>query len=213
MEKTKLIKKTVEHCWYYYKWHILLTVLGIVCVVSLVASFVQNRQERCLTLVAVNTEDQGMIQQTLTELYANRGDIDLLKTPIVVEGGFYQPEDMTTSTDTEVIAGLQKYSAMLTNGNFDLAISPAWSVDVFSQADAYYDLRELLSAERLEELESSLYYAQTSEGEKVPVGVMVDEADELGRFYQNTIPVLTISQYAKHVQEAVYVLEEIEIGV
>ena len=201
------MKKKWDYFWYYYKWHTVVAVVVALFALSFVKSFIENNKDVVLSVGMVNASDTDIAQTLLEEAYNQRDDVDLAKTPLKIQSGLIQPEDMLQNGDETIVASVQKFSAMLTNGAFDLVVSPPWSVDVFSQSDAYYDLEEILSADLYQRIKESLYYAVGSDGEEHPIGIILEEPEQWSESYTETVQVLTVPVYAVHLEEAVYIIE------
>ena len=88
-----------------------------------------------------------------------------------------------------------------------MTISTTWAVEEYEKADAYCNLEELLSSDLYEELEEDIFFCQDQSGNSVPVGIRLDSASRLGDFYEDGIPVLTVSAYSKRKEEAAAFIE------
>ena len=141
----KTIKQKLRFFWDYYKWTVLLPIAVLIFLITFITSYLEENKEPALGIAVINARDTTSFEAAVTEEYVRERQIDTGKTPVRIESGILHPKvmDETASTDTITVAGMQKYTAMLTNATIDVTVSPVWSVEEYEKADAYCDLQEL----------------------------------------------------------------------
>lgn len=205
----KSIKQKLRFFWDYYKWLVLIPVAALIFLVTFITSYLEENKTPAFAIAVINARDITSFEEAVTEEYVRERQINTEKTPVRIEGGILHPKvmDETASTDTITVAGMQKYTAMLTNSTIDVTVSPVWSVEEYEKADAYCDLQELLPEEIFKELEEDIFYCKDGKGEDIAVGVFIGESLLLGEFYEEADPVLTVSAYSTRKEEAVLFIE------
>ena len=205
----KTVKQKIVYFWDYNKWKVLIPAAILIFFTTLLSSYLEETKEPALVIAIVNGRDTESAENLIWEEYVKERRIDVEKTPLRIESGFLHPKvmDETASADSATVAGIQRYSAMLTGGIIDVTISTTWAVEEYEKADAYCNLEELLSSDLYEELEEDIFFCQDQSGNSVPVGIRLDSASRLGDFYEDGIPVLTVSAYSKRKEEAAAFIE------
>lgn len=205
----KTIKQKLRFFWDYYKWTVLLPIAVLIFLITFITSYLEENKEPALGIAVINARDTTSFEAAVTEEYVRERQIDTGKTPVRIESGILHPKvmDETASTDTITVAGMQKYTAMLTNATIDVTVSPVWSVEEYEKADAYCDLQELLPERIWGELEENIIYCKDGSGKDVAVGVCIEDSFLLGEFYEEASPVLTVSAHSTRKEEAVLFIE------
>lgn len=205
----KSIKQRLRFFWDYYKWVVLIPVAALIFLVTFITSYLEENKTPALAVAVINARDITAFEEAVTEEYVRERQINIERTPVRIEGGILHPKimDESASTDTVTVAGMQKYTVMLTNSTIDVTISPIWSVEEYEKADVYCDLQELLPEEIFRKLEEDIFYCKDGKGEDIAVGIFIEESFLLGEFYEEAKPVLTVSAYSTRKEEAVLFME------
>ena len=205
----KTVKQKITYFWDYHKWKVLIPAAVLVFIITFISSYLEETKEPALVIAIVNGRDTASGEILISEEYIKERRIDVEKTPLRIESGFIHPKVMneTALADSATVAGIQKYAAMLTGGTIDVTISTTWAVEEYEKADAYCNLKELLPSGLYEELEEDMFFCKDQSGTSVPVGICLDSDSCLGGFYENGIPVLTVSAYSKRKEEATAFIE------
>lgn len=208
-KELKTFRKKAEYFWEYHKWKVIIPIVVLIVAISFISSYLEETAERALAVAIVNARDSEAAEKLIKEEYANAQGIDVQKTPIRIESGLVYPKvmDEVAATDTVTVASIQKYTAMLTSGTIDISISPTWVVEEYGKADAYCSLNALLSEEVYHNIEEKLFWCKDSTGTEIPVGIYVDDKAVLGEFYDDGVPILTVSAYSGRLEEAVAFIE------
>ncbi len=210
----KTFKQKIVYFWDYHKWKVLIPAAALIFILTFLGSYLEEIKEPALVIAIVNGRDTSSAENLILEDYVKERRIDVEKTPLRIEGGFLHPKvmDEKASADSTVAAGIQKYTGMLTNGTIDVTISTTWAMEEYEKADSYCDLSELLPSNLYEELEERLYYCKNQSGKSIPAGIRLDRDSCFGEFYEDGIPVLTVSAYSTRKEEAVAFIEWLHIS-
>lgn len=210
----KAIKQKIVYFWDYHKWKVLIPIAVLIFILTFLGSYLEEMKEPALVIAIVNGRDTSSAENLILEEYVKERRIDMEKTPLRIESGFLHPKvmDESASADSATVAGIQKYTGMLTNGTIDVTISTTWAVEEYEKADAYCDLSELLPPGLYEELEEELYYCKNKSGKSIPVGICLDRDSCFGDFYEDGIPVLAVSSYSTRKEEATAFIEWLHIS-
>lgn len=181
------MKKKLQYIWDYYKWYFIIPIIVLFFAFSIISSFIENNKPKDISVAFVNA-NENLIEQ-VENIFDGKD--------IVIYKDFFQSENQ--SLDTDSVANIQKFSAFLTNGGFDVAFSPDYSVETFSKSDAYVNLAEFLPDELYKAVSNDLFFCENSQGENIPVGIVIE---------QNQI--LTVSNYAKNTEYIIYLIENLK---
>lgn len=205
----KTVRQKIRYFWDYHKWKVLIPAAVLIFMITFIRSYLEETKEPALVIALVNGRDTAEAENLILDEYVKERQIDMEKTPLRIESGFLHPKvmDEAASADSVTVASIQKYTAMLTNGTIDVTISTTWAVEEYEKSNAYCNLEELLPSDLYEKLEGDLYFCEDQNGKSIPVGIRLDKVSCLGPFYEDGIPVLTISAYSKRTKEAIAFIE------
>ena len=205
----KTAKQKIRYFWDYHKWKLLIPAAVLVFIISFLASYLEEIKEPALVIAIVNGRDTAAAENMILEEYVKERRIDMEKAPLRIESGFLHPKvmDETASADSVTVAGIQRYTGMLTNGTLDVTVSTTWAVEDYEKSDAYCDLCVLLPPGLYEELEEALFFCKNHSGESIPVGICLNRDSCFGDFYEDGVPVLTVSAYSTRKEEAAAFIE------
>lgn len=207
--KPKTVKQKIRYFWDYHKWKVLIPIAVLIFVGTFITSYLEETREPALVIAIVNGQDTKVFENFVMEDYVKERGIDTEKMPLRIESGFLHPKvmDEMASADTVTVAGLQKYTSMLTNGTIDVTISTTWAVEEYEKSDAYCDLKELLPDDLYRELEEKILFYRDQSGKELPVGIDLQGLSFLGDFYEEGTPVLAVSAYSTRKEEAAAFIE------
>ncbi len=195
-------KEKFSYFWYYYKWHVIISIIIIIAAISLIHTYV-TRKGVGFYAVMLNTgayESAEAYSQEVSEAL----NIDTEKYEVLFDTTMYV--DFNNMDDTTV-ASSQKMMVYIAAAEFDIIVTDTASLQHYAYTDTLYDLRDLLSKEQLEKYEPYFYYidknvldeqAAASDAmddsyvpeypqdpsnpedmaEPVPVGIYVDSCDD-----------------------------------
>ena len=170
-----------EYIWDYYKWYIITAVALIVMAIVTVPQIIESMKPTKLYLTMVNCEwahDEGT--ELLNE-YAEIYDIDTEKYKLTADTSTVIVRD---SIDSYSMESAQKIVALIANNTIDVFVSDLANHEAYSGQGVYYDLREILSADFLEEYNERLVYTTDTEtGEEIPYGIYVEDLEKFKDAY------------------------------
>ncbi len=173
-------KKKLEHIFYYYKWHIIISVFVLIFLISLVHGIL-TAKKTVFSLAMVNSNVTPSDKPPIvTDFGSTCTDFDPGKQQMTSEFLYIDQNSMGGSA----LAIQQKLMTMMASGSLDVLLSPKDMTDQFALAWAFCDLRDLLSEETLNELEESgykiYYYSYENEDNNsitdVPIGVDISSS-------------------------------------
>ena len=189
--------------WDYHKWKVLVPAIILVFAVSMITSYRKEAKELTLYIAMMNAHMDSPEDVDFGEQYAADRQIDTQKLPVRMETNLYHPRPEISAVDETGIASIQKYQALLTNGNVDVTITTSWVIDEYGKAGCYLDLSKVLPLPLLDSVSEKLYYAADGSGNKVPVGIYVDQTKTMKRFYTEEKPIVTISAFSGRTDAAI----------
>lgn len=181
------MKKRLQYIWDYYKWYFIIPIIILFFAFSIIYSLIENNKPKDISVAFVNA-NENLVKQ-VEHIFKEKD--------ILIYDDFFQSE--IQSLDTDLVANIQKFSALLTNGGFDVAFSPNYSVEMFSKNDAYVNLEKFLPDELYKSLSKDLFFCENSQGDNIPVGIVIEENQ-----------ILTVSSYAKNTEYIIYLIENLK---
>lgn len=193
-------QEKIEHVIYYYKWHIVLTIIGILCIISLIYTiFIKEPIENYSGIamygqfLSFDTEDN--IQEELADL------VNAPENYRVLVDSYYSDEyDPTVEADLN-----QRFNTYLFANQYQLVITTEkyikgyideendQFISGFAESEALYPLAAYFTKEKISELESKygLLYAKNPETQKEDAFAINLKNSKLLKKYelfQNEIP-------------------------
>lgn len=161
--KEKSFKERLAYFWEYSKWYVL---IGLVAVVLLTQTVVTEINKKDVVLKGILIDGTGVLEEPaiLQEFYRENGfdpakQEIYLNTGLALNGGI--PSVVTTS--------YQRIHAGIGAEDTDFLMGYEYAIQRFAYdtSRVFADLRDILSAETLAELEAYLYYVDASVIEKI----------------------------------------------
>ena len=150
-------KQKFSYFWYYYKWHVIISVIVIGMLVSFIYQYV-NRKDTAFNAVLLNASllDQMSSEQPdfLTD-FAEKEGIDLNTNDITFDTSIRIVED---SMDETSVTSTQKLMVYVAANELDSMITDFDSFQKYANSSLFYDLRDILTEEQLQALEPYFYY-------------------------------------------------------
>ncbi len=170
-------KEKIDHIWTYYRQFIFFTAVGLIVIIGVGSTILAPKKELLMGGMCVNTyiSEEGT-SYLMEELFDQlQGDPKKQETQMY----FRSFGDMTTSTqDYETF---QSIVTMLYAKKLDYLLMDADSLAPIIGYDSLLDLREVFTAEELEQFGEKIQYAQAADdegnptGEKIPVAVEITD--------------------------------------
>ena len=133
-------KQKLAYFWYYYKWHVIISVIIIGMLVSFIYQYV-NRKDTVFNAVLLNAS-------LLDQMSSEQPDITFDTSIRIVEDSM----DETSVTST------QKLMVYVAANELDSMITDFDSFQKYANSSLFYDLRDILTEEQLQALEPYFYY-------------------------------------------------------
>lgn len=153
-----------RYFWDYYHWPVIVTVIVILCSISLITTVIKNKRPYVIEVMMYNnyvSEDADT--DAFCEEFADHMGENLTDSQMLFSASdYFDPE---TSSE-EMMATLMKFSAMIAASELDLIGGDRKFIDYYSfgtEDDVYfYDLKEVLPADMYQQLEDDglLYYSE-----------------------------------------------------
>lgn len=212
--KIEAFKKKLDFFWTYDKWCVIIPFIIIVISVSLISGFIEDHKDASLYIAFTNSSEILDAEDAIRTEYVEFRNINKKKNPINIADNIYYPVDAEDQgySDQSILAGIQKYSVLITNGRADITFSNTWVFEAYELESCYMDLREAFGEEFVEENKDLIFYAVNKEGESVPIAIDVVNWSKLGRFYDMADPYVAIASNTTNYEESVefikWVLEQ-----
>lgn len=153
----------IDHIIYYYKWHIVLTIIGIISGISLIYTVFIKEPIVNYNGIAVYGEYLSFYKEdTLQEELAQ-----LVEAPenyrILIDSYYSDDADPTVKSDLD-----QRFNTFLFNNQYQLIISTKENMELFVETEILYPIAAYLTQDEIAELEKyyELFYAVDPENNK-----------------------------------------------
>lgn len=150
-------KQKIAYFWYYYKWHVIISVV----VIAMVASFIYqyaNRKEQAFYTVLLNAsllDQMSSEQPDFIADFAEKEGIDLNTSEITFDTSIRIVED---SMDETSVTSSQKLMVYVAANELDSMITDFDSFQKYANSSMFCDLRDILTEEQVQTLKPYFYY-------------------------------------------------------
>ncbi len=155
--KNSTPKQKLAYFWYYYKWHVIISVVVIGMIVSFIYQFV-NRRDTAFEAVLLNAslyDQMSSEQPDFIADFAEKEGIDLNTSDITFDTSIRIEQD---SMDETTVTSSQKLMVYVAAGELDCMITDFGSFQKYANSSTFYDLRDILTEEQIQALEPYFYY-------------------------------------------------------
>ncbi len=143
-------KAHLEYFWEYYKIHTAVALVAIIFIVTLARDIANNKP---YALYALFINNQGSTtQEYLQEGYVSYAGIDTNAEAVLVDTS---SNFLSSSMDTTVVATSEKIMALLSAKELDVMVGDEQVIYHYGAQETLTDLRNVLSADKLKELEDA----------------------------------------------------------
>lgn len=165
----------------YYKWHVIIAVAAVACIISVIVS-IATRKDTAIYVCMLNTLEKGYdstgLESTAAEefgnLFAEYAGIDTGEYNVHLDTSMSIRYDLT---DQDSMYSAQKYMTYLAAAEMDVIVTDEASLEQYSYQEDFFDLREILTPEQLEAYEPYFYYIDMAVVEER--NEIMDSADNL----------------------------------
>ena len=209
LEKKKLnikevgLKGAIVHFWTYYKWFAIIPAIVLGMLIYSICAYRQETKTYDLKIAMINAHKNGIL---LFDAYS-----ESIGHEVVVDTNYFYPtNEESIYIDTDMASSLQKLSSEFQSGLIDMMVTNSRCIKEYTTY-AFRDLREILDADQLAQLEAQerVYYLESEEGESIPVGILVSGLD----FFEPAYPgseekhYLVISKFTDKKEEEKLLME------
>lgn len=211
-------KQRADYIWHYYKWWIIGIIGGIICLISIISSIIENSKPTYLHAEFLNSNLFYEEYNQIDDDFAAYAGIDTNKTPLfIITTTVLNSNSQVESAYSEKIRILAEYSA----NELDVVCGPESVLLNDADIGAYGNLEEILPDGMLDELISKgyepFYYTETPDDEKPDEtityigGIYIDNCPYLNKqgeagaytSVENDRPVLTIAVNTTRLENAI----------
>ena len=146
----------------YYKWHVIITVAVIAFAASMIYHAVTSK-DIAFSVTLVNAYEMGSGEEHMAA-FADYAGIDTEEYDVLADASMYMDN---TSMDQETIASSQKLMVLIAAGEIDALLSDEALIDQYAYSDSFYDLREVLTPQQLEQYEPYFFYMDQAVAEAI----------------------------------------------
>ena len=167
-------KKKLEHLWEYYKW-----VLVVLTVVAFIIGIAVTGYS--------NARVEGLLYGEIVNLSFDTPGIDYLSADFLEHLGGVKGDQKVSVMMTNLVVGqdstynnyyapLMRTSSEISNHHLDYMLMDSAALTVYFENEFFMDLREVLTAEELAQIEDALVYVEYEEtGERIPMAINVTD--------------------------------------
>ena len=212
MEWRADMKRKICYLWDYYKWYVIIPVLVVIFLIITIRGFAEENRKTSVYISMINCRDEFGVDEYLTAYSDMQQQEGKAEAPFRLEGGYIHPQtvDEVTAADSMVTASIQRYQAEVVSKRSEAVIASDWVIREYGAADAYCDLRDVLTSKQLEDLRDDLFMCKNMEGKEIVAGVYL-RSKLFVDAYEGDPPVFAIASYLEDKSTAVsYLLHCVE---
>lgn len=198
--KNRSFKERMSYFWDYYKWHVIGGICGVFLVVSLIHTFLTNKDTAYYS--AFINMAETIYSEDYQNDFAKLANIDLEKSALYFDSDMFLD---FSAMDDATVQTTQKIMVHITAGDLDSIIGDLPAIDRYAYNDVLMDLRDFLTDEELKKYEKDFYYADralleeakqnpkleypadptdpTSMKDPMPVAIRVNDCKKLSETY------------------------------
>lgn len=147
------LKEKISYFFYYYKWHLIVTIAVLAMVISFVTQLL-NRKEIAFYACMLNSVELDAAAD-YNQGFAEYAGIDTGTCDILFDSSLYLTSD---GLDESSVASTQKLMVYIAAGELDVIVSDPDGIQNYANDETFYDLREFLTPEQLEAYQDHFYY-------------------------------------------------------
>ncbi len=151
--KDMSFKGKLSYFWYYYKVHTLVAIVSVFVIVTLVRD-IAFAKDAAFRAVYFNARQTFSAEEQMND-FCNFAGIDTKQYETMLDNTLYYGIDDLSET---TIASSQKFAAMIQAGDLDAIVADEEVFVNYAVNGLFYDLRDALSDELLEQYKDRLFY-------------------------------------------------------
>lgn len=186
-----------DYIWTYYKWWIIGAVAGVIIIISLIRTIIENSKPLYLQMIFLNSDyGSGPVEASLEDDFAAAVNVDREKENIIAD---YSCTLTNEFTNQAAMAGQTKLLSLYKAEEVDIVCGPEAVMTDAADIGGYMNFSELFTKEELAELEARGYeffvYTEKiydeeadfdsdgkrpyTDGESYIAGIYIDKCDAL----------------------------------
>lgn len=201
------VKNRMRWLWDYYKWYVIIPVAVLAAGVYTYFCFIREVGPTYLRTTMINAVMTDETEVTFDDAFMDAVKPEESEGKFLIDTGLVHPKviDDTNSGDTVVVASVQKYNALIINGETDVTISSDWVIQQFAPSGCYYDLKTVLPDELYKKIEDRIYFCEGPEGTgQIAAAIRLDGVRSVLQFYEGQeVPVLAVSSRTDSLEHAI----------
>ena len=172
--KAMSTKTKVGYIWDYYRWPILLTIIGVGVLISIIYNRITYR-EPVLNVLMINCNNLFSNDDSGFHEFLTGYGYDPEESPVSLNASMYFPEDDYSQSVNE----LQVLSTLIAAGGQDIFFGRGAIFLNYAEQGAFQDLSTLIPADLLARYEDGLLYAVDEDGTSYPCAVTITDNEWL----------------------------------
>ena len=210
--KDKSRREKAGYFWYYYKVHVIVSVVVVIALISLVRGIVENSKVPSIYVAMVNSNLFDSSESSLVDDFANSRKFDVDKHPAKFDVSYQMTEGVADNTS---LGSSQKLMALLSSKDIDVLIANEWVIKDYAEMAAFANLKETLPNDLYEKVADDLIYFEYEDDGKVPIGIDISDNPKItadNTYKEDTPPIVTIGNNSERQETAIdfirYLYEE-----
>lgn len=159
---------------YYYKWHVIITVLSVILAVTMIVQ-IATRKATALYVCMLNTSSQD--SERYEADFAEFAGIDPGTYNVIFDISMSITPDMM---DQETVTSSERLMVYIAASELDVMVTDEASIQEYTNSQYFFDLREFLTPEQVERYEPYFYY--------VDLKVVSERQAAIDNFDQSYVP-------------------------
>lgn len=153
--KNGTFKEKASYFWYYYKWHVIVTIIAIIAISSIIHQAVTHKDEAFFAVMLNATELEGA--EAYNQSFLDYAGIDTDAYDAYFDTSIRITDD-TGMLDETTITSSEKLMVYTAAAQIDVMVTDSASMQKYANSSTFYDLRDILSPEQLEKYTPYFYY-------------------------------------------------------
>lgn len=174
-------KAKLAYFWDYYKWHVIISVIVIGCIISFASQLLRSK-DYVMTAVMLNASQVAEDETVLENDFMEYAGIDSGKEAVLFDTSIQTQSSSDLLGDVTYTSN-EKLMVYIAANQVDAMITDTASYQKYAYGSYMIDLTELLTDEELSAYEGDIYYADRAEVQRIEKA-----SDDLDDTYEPTYP-------------------------